>query len=73
MDEGVVIRIRKVPVQTPLGTPPGLGTQPRYEAPGDLQVENEKTKWLTSAEQGCLLNNGWKLAMGQPNSSLKKC
>ena len=27
------------PVQTPLGAQPGLGTQPCYEAPGDLQAE----------------------------------
>ena len=27
-------------VQNPLGTRPGLGTQPRYEAPSDLQVEH---------------------------------
>ena len=25
--------------RTPLGAWPGLGTQPRYEAPGDLQVK----------------------------------
>ena len=30
------------PVQTPLGAWPGLGTQPHYEAPNDLQVENVK-------------------------------
>ena len=29
----------RFPVQNPLGARPGLGTQPRYEAPGDLQVE----------------------------------
>ena len=26
-------------VQTPLGTRPGLGTQPQYKAPSDLQVK----------------------------------
>ena len=33
------IRIGRFPVQTPLGARPGLGTQPRYEAPGDLRVK----------------------------------
>ena len=35
----VVIRSGRFPVQTPVGTQPGLGTQCYYEAPGDLQVE----------------------------------
>ena len=35
-----VIRIRRFPVQTQLGARPGLGTQPRYEAPSALWVEN---------------------------------
>ena len=30
------------PVQTPIGARPGLGTQPCYEASGDLQDENVK-------------------------------
>ena len=30
---------RKVPVQNPQGVRPGLGTQPRYKAYGDLPVE----------------------------------
>ena len=54
-------------VQTPLGTRPGLGTQPHYEAPGDLQVEIAKTQWLTSGWWGC--QNGPKPAVGQSNSS----
>ena len=29
----------KVPSSNPLDARPGLGTQPRYEAPGDLRVE----------------------------------
>ena len=41
---GIVIRIGRFPVQTPLGTRPGLGTQPRYEAPGDLRVEYVQTR-----------------------------
>ena len=32
----------KVPGSNPLGAQLGLGTQPRYEAPGDLRVENVK-------------------------------
>ena len=44
----------------------------RYEAPGDLRVEYVKRKWLTSGEWSCLLDNGPKLAMGQPNSSFEK-
>ena len=31
---------RRVPVQTLLDARPGLGTQRRYEAAGDLRVEN---------------------------------
>ena len=30
---------QKFPVQTPPVAPLGLGTQPRYEAPGDLRVK----------------------------------
>ena len=30
------------PVQTPVSAQPGLGTQPCYKAPDDLQVENVK-------------------------------
>ena len=40
--QGFVVRIGRFPVQTPLGARPGLGAQPRYEAPGDLRVENVK-------------------------------
>ena len=39
MGWSVTIRIRRFPVQTPLGTRLGLGTQPRYETPGDPRVE----------------------------------
>ena len=34
-----MIRIRSFPVQTSLDAQLGLGTQPRYEAPGELWVE----------------------------------
>ena len=54
---------------SPLGALLGLESQPCYEAPGDLWVENVKPQWLTSSEWGCPLDNGPKLAMGQPNSS----
>ena len=40
--EDVAIRIVTFLVQTPLGSRPGLGTQPRYKAPGDLRVEYVK-------------------------------
>ena len=42
--QGVVIRIGRLPVQTPLGARPGLGTQPRHKAPGDLQVKMDKKR-----------------------------
>ena len=39
---GVTFRIGRFPVQIPLSPPPGFGTQPQYEAPGDLRVELSK-------------------------------
>ena len=39
--KGIRMRIGRLPVQTPLGAWPGLGTQSHYKAPGDLRVENE--------------------------------
>ena len=36
------------------------------------RICKKNRKWLTSGEWGCLLDNGQKLAVGQPNSSLKK-
>ena len=56
-------------VVTPLGARLGLGTQTPYEVPGDFWVEIAKTQWLTSAEWGYPLDNGPKMAVGQPNSS----
>ena len=41
---GAAVRIGRFPVQTPLGARLGLGTQPRYEAPGDPRVENVKKR-----------------------------
>ena len=37
---GIVVRIGRFLVQTPLGTRLGLGTQPHYKLPGDLRVKN---------------------------------
>ena len=39
MGNDVTVRNGRFPAQTPLGARPGLGTQPRYEASGDLLVE----------------------------------
>ena len=44
VDEGVAIEIGRFPIQTPLGARPGLGSQPRYEAPGNLRVKIVKTQ-----------------------------
>ena len=49
----------------------GLGTQSRHEAPGDLRVEVIKTVWWHLGSDSPL-NNGPKLALGQPNKQLKK-
>ena len=70
--KGVAIRIVRLLVQTPPGARPYLGTQPSYEASGDLQVKIEKNEWLTSGYWGCSLENvvwGLKLAMEQANRS----
>ena len=37
---GIAIRIGRFLVQTSLGAQPSFGTQPRYEAPGDLRVKS---------------------------------
>ena len=37
-----MIRIGRFPIQTLLGARIGLGTQPRYKAPGDLRVDIDK-------------------------------
>ena len=42
MSEEVVVRIGRFPVQTRLDARLGLGTQPRYVAPGDPLVEDVK-------------------------------
>ena len=70
--EGILVGIRMFLVQTPPCAWPGLATQPHYEAPGDFWVKNVKMQRLTWGEWGCPLDNGPKLAVGQPNSSSKK-
>ena len=47
-----MIEIGRCLIQAPLGARLVLGTQPCYEAPGDLQLEN-----LTYAMINLLLNN----------------
>ena len=44
----------KIPVQTPLGTWQGCGTQPYHKAPGDLRISNQELKdtdwhWVSEA------------------------
>ena len=39
---GIVIRIVRLPVQTPLGAWLGLETPPHYEAPGYLRIKMVK-------------------------------
>ena len=46
----VSIKIGRFPVQIPPGTRPGLGTQPRYEALGNVQFELVKMQLLTLGE-----------------------
>ena len=69
MGYSVTIRIGRFPVQTPLGARLGLGTQPCYEAPGDLWVEIVENAVINIGLVRLSLENGPKLAVGQPNSS----
>ena len=41
---GVAIRIRKFPVQNPLGTQSGFGIQPCFKTPGDIWAEIIETQ-----------------------------
>ena len=67
-----MIRIGRFPIRTLLGARPGLGTQARYEVPGDLRVEYVTHRWLTLGEWGCLLlSNGPKLAV-ESQTAVKK-
>ena len=43
-ESGLVTRIGRFLIQTPLDIWPGLGTQPRYKVLGDLLVENVQTQ-----------------------------
>ena len=63
------IRIGRFLVQTPLDTQPGLGAQPRYKTPQWPLGWICKTQWLTLGELGCFLDNGPRVAVGQPNCS----
>ena len=65
---GLAMRIGWFSVQRPLGTRPGIGTQPSCKTPGGLWGEYVKTWWLIMGEWGCPLDNGLNLATGQPNS-----
>ena len=68
----VSIKIGRFSVQIPPGTRPGLGTQPRYEALGNVQFELVKMQLLTLDEWGRPPSNGSKMAVGQPNRSVFK-
>ena len=45
---GIAIGIKRFPVQSPLGTQPGLIRDPTSLAPSDLWVEIVQMQWLTS-------------------------
>ena len=65
------MRIGRFPVQTPLVARPGLGTQPRYVAPGDLQLKYVKCSDLTLGEWSQRMS-GPKLAVEQQITVKKK-
>ena len=71
MGLGVEIRIERFFFQPQLSAWLAIGTQPCYKAPGDLRVKIAETQWLTSSEWGCPPNNDPKMALEQPNRSLK--
>ena len=43
----IAIRIRRFPVQSPLGAQLVLGAQPHYKTPGDLQVSEDVLSRIT--------------------------
>ena len=45
---GIVVRIGRLPVQSPLDAQPGLGTQPRHKAVCELLVEIVKNAVINS-------------------------
>ena len=63
---------RKVPGSIPTRRSAGLWDPTSLRGSRWPSGRKCKTQWLTSGEWGCPLDNGPKLAMGQPNSSLKK-
>ena len=72
MVKSVVNRIGRITVQSPLCAWPGLGAKPRYQAPNDLRVEIDQIAVINIRLARLSLENGPKLAVGQPNSILKK-
>ena len=52
-----------------VGARPGLGSQPRYKAPGHLRVKLVENALINIGLVRLSLENGPKLAVGQPNSS----
>ena len=69
MGYGVGIRIRRFTVQTPLGAWLGLGTLPRYVAPGDLQVELLENAGINIGLVRLSPREWPKVGCGQPNRS----
>ena len=67
-----MIRTGRFPVQTPLGTQPGLGTQPCYEASTELQVKIVKRHRLTSSWRGFPPENGTKVGAGAASQKAVK-
>ena len=64
------IKIGSLVVRISLGTWPSLLSQPRYEALGDLLVENwTKAQWLTSGWWDSPLSSVSKLAKGHPSGN----
>ena len=51
VDYSVAIRIRRFPVQAPLGAQLGLGIQLHYKTPGDLQVSEAVPSRMTQRLQ----------------------
>ena len=50
--------IWRILVQTQVSPRSDWGTQPRYEAPGDLQIKNVKKQWSTSGKRSCSFDDG---------------
>ena len=63
---------RKVPCSNPTRRSAGLRDPTSLRGSWWPLGRKCNTQWLTSGEWGCPIDNGPKLALGQPNSSLKK-